>query len=97
MKCLKRFLKSRPIFNEVVFTKGQLSFTKVANSPGSRGLVISHESLTDLGLSRISPGFLKDNSENTQISAKFLKDNLANNFMQVYLSLSLSFRMKGVL
>ena len=31
---------------------------------GSRDFAFSHEFLTDLGLSRISPGFLKDNPEN---------------------------------
>ena len=60
------------------------SYNIVANSPGfpggSRNLVFSHESLTDLRLSRISPRFLKDNPE--------------NNFMQSYFSTSSNFRMR---
>ena len=59
-------------------------FYIVVNSPDSLGgcgnFVFSNESLTDLGLSRILPVFLPDNPE--------------NNFMQAYLSISLSFRMK---
>ena len=67
------------------------------DSPGgSRDLVFSHESLTDLGLSRISPGFLKDKPKNIQISPGSFKDNPENNLMQVYLSISLSSKMKWV-
>ena len=62
-------------------TNEDVQLPTLPDSPGgSRNLVFSHESLTDLGLSRISPGFLKDNPE--------------NNFMQSYLSISLNFRMK---
>ena len=35
-------------------------------------LVFSHESLTGLGLSRISPGIVKDSLENTRIFPEFL-------------------------
>ena len=50
--------------------------------------------LMDLGLTQISPGFLKDNPENTKISPGFLKDNPENNFTQAYLSIYFSFRRK---
>ena len=54
------------------------------NPPGgSRKLVFFDKSLRYLGLSRISH--------------RFLKDNPKNNFMQTFLSISLSFRMKYVL
>ena len=62
----------------------------------------------DFGLTQISPGFLKDNPENTKIypvflkdnpentkiSPGFLKDNPENNFTQAYLSIYFSFRRK---
>ena len=41
-----------------------------------------------------SPGFLKDKPKNTWTFPEFTKDTPENNFMQPYLSISLSFRMK---
>ena len=57
------------------------------SSGGSRDFVFSQEPLTDLRLSRISPGFLKNNPENTRISPGFLRNNPENNFTQAYLSI----------
>ena len=59
----------------------------VVNSPGFTGR-------GSRNLPRISHGFLKDKPKNTWIFPEFTKDNAENNFMQPYLSISLSFRMK---